>query len=97
MRLRTSNPLESIFRGVRLRTDATRRMKRRDSALCLVFKIVKRISQCWKSLNGGANLMNLALEGCVFKDSILQPRQSFQVQAAADQPTTNLEGSFHNP
>ena len=41
--------------------------------------------------------MNMALEGCVFKDSILQPRQSFQVQAAADQPTTNLEGSFHNP
>ena len=85
MHLRTSNPLESIFRGRgRLRTDATRRMKRRDSALCLVFKIVNRISQCWKSLNGRANLMSLALEGCVFKDGILQPRESFQVQAAAD-------------
>ena len=36
--LRTTNPLESVFSAVRLRTDATRRMKRRDSALYLVFK-----------------------------------------------------------
>ena len=35
--LRTTNPLESVFSAVRLRTSATRRMKRRDSALYLVF------------------------------------------------------------
>ena len=35
--LKTTNPLESIFAGVRLRTDATKRM---HSALFLVFKIV---------------------------------------------------------
>ena len=62
--LRTSNPIESIFSGVRLRTDATRRMRRRDNALYLVFKIVERLSQNWRSLNGGANLMTLVLEGC---------------------------------
>ena len=70
--LRTTNPLESIFSGVRLRTDATRRMRRRDNALYLVFKIVERLSQNWRSLNGGANLMTLVLEGCIFKDGILQ-------------------------
>jgi len=70
--LRTSNPIESIFSGVRLRTDATRRMRRRDNALYLVFKIVERLSQNWRSLNGGANLMALVLEGCKFKDGILQ-------------------------
>lgn len=70
--LRTSNPIESIFSGVRLRTDATRRMRRRDNALYLVFKIVERLSQNWRSLNGGANLMTLVLEGCKFKDGILQ-------------------------
>ena len=84
MHLRTSNPLESIFSGVRIRTDATRRMKRRDSALYLVFKIVERLSQRWRSLNGGVNLMSLVLEGCVFKDGILQLKESYQMQAAAD-------------
>ncbi|MCH7800340.1 MAG: IS256 family transposase [Chloroflexi bacterium] len=82
--LRTSNPLESIFSGVRIRTDATRRMKRRDSALYLVFKIVERLSQRWRSLNGGENLMSLVLEGCVFKDGILQLKDTYQMQAAAD-------------
>ena len=37
--LRISNPLESVFSGVRIRTDAARRMKRRDSALYLLFKV----------------------------------------------------------
>ena len=70
--LRTTNPLESIFSGVRLRTDATRRMRRRDNALYLVFKIVQRLSRNWRALNGGANLMTLVLEGYKFKDGILQ-------------------------
>ena len=35
--LRTTNPLESVFRAVRLRTDVAKRMKRRDSVLYLVF------------------------------------------------------------
>ena len=70
--LRTTNPLESVFSGVRLRTDATRRMRRRDNALYLVFKIVERLSRNWRSLNGGGNLMTLVLEGYTFKDGILQ-------------------------
>jgi putative transposase len=70
--LRTTNPLESIFSDVRLRTDVARRMRRRDNALYLVFKIVKRLSRNWRTLNGGANLMTLVLGGCEFKDGILQ-------------------------
>jgi transposase-like protein len=70
--LRTTNPIESIFSGVRLRTDAARRIRRRDNALYLVFKIVERLSRNWRALNGGANLMTLVLEGCIFKDGILQ-------------------------
>jgi transposase-like protein len=70
--LRTTNPIESIFSRVRLRTDAAKRIRRRDNALYLVFKIVERLSRNWRSLNGGANLMALVLEGCTFKDGILQ-------------------------
>ena len=70
MHLRTSNPIESIFSGVRLRTDATKRMRRRETALYLVFKVIQRLGQNWRALNGGENLMALVLEGCVFEDGI---------------------------
>ena len=69
--LRTTNPLESVFSAVRLRTDATRRMKRRDSALYLVFKVSLRLSERWRPLNGGRNLMGLLVDGAKFKDGIL--------------------------
>jgi transposase-like protein len=68
--LRTSNPVESIFAGVRLRTNAAKRMRRREAALYLVFKLIQRLSGNWRALNGGQNLMALVLEGCVFRDGI---------------------------
>jgi putative transposase len=74
--LRTTNPLESVFGGVRLRTDATRRMRCRENALYLVFKIVERLSQTWRNLNGGANLMRLILEGRTFKDGMLEQQKT---------------------
>ena len=70
--LRTSNPLESIFSGVRIRTDAAKRLRCRNNALYLVFKIVERLSGNWRALNGGANLMTLVLARCSFRDGILQ-------------------------
>ena len=69
--LRTTNPLESVFSAVRLRTDAARRMKRRDSALYLVFKVVSRLSERWKPLYGGRNLMKLLMDGARFEDGVL--------------------------
>ncbi len=42
--LRTSNPIESIFAGVRLRTNASKRLQVRENALYLVFKLVLRLS-----------------------------------------------------
>jgi putative transposase len=80
--LRTSNPIESIFSGVRLRTDAAKRLRQREAALYLVFKIVERLSRNWRTLNGGATLMTLLLEGCVFKNGVLQPRPAPEAIAA---------------
>jgi transposase-like protein len=74
--LRTTNPLESIFSGVRLRTNAAKRIRRRDNALYLVFKIVERLSRHWRPLNGGVNLMTLVLEGENFKDGILKRQET---------------------
>ena len=81
--LRTSNPIESIFSGVRLRTDATKRMRQRETALYLVFKVIQRLGQNWRALNGGENLMALVLEGGVFKDGIRQRKPAPELVASA--------------
>jgi putative transposase len=71
--LRTTNPLESVFAGVRLRTDAAKRMRQRETALYLVFKLIERLSARWRCLNGGATLMQLVLDGDMFVDGVRQP------------------------
>ena len=65
--------IESVFSGVRLQTDATRRMRWWDNVIYLVYKIVERPNQNWRFLNRGANLMALVLKGYTFKDRVLRP------------------------
>ena len=71
LHLRTSNPIESVFAGVRLRTNVAKRARVRENALYLVFKIVERLGQHWRVLNGGATVMTLVLAGARFSDGIL--------------------------
>lgn len=83
--LRTSNPIESVFSTVRLRTHAAKRLRTRENALYLVFKIIERLGQRWRSLNGGANLMALVIDGWEFRDGLLVKsgeKEAFEAQAA---------------
>lgn len=66
--LRTSNPIESLFAGVRLRTDVAKRMRRRENALYRVFKIAQRIEHSWRPLSGGLTITTLLLGGARFVD-----------------------------
>jgi transposase-like protein len=68
--VRTSNPIESIFAGVRLRTAATKRMRVRENALYLVFKLVTRLSLNWRGINA-PNQLKLLLAGHQFQDGQL--------------------------
>jgi len=68
--VRTSNPIESIFAGVRLRTQTTKRMRVRENALYLVFKLVTRLSLNWRSINA-PNQLRLLLAGYQFQDGQL--------------------------
>jgi putative transposase len=81
--LRTSNPIESIFAGVRLRTDAAKRLRSRENVLYLVFKLIERLSGNWRALNGGENLMWLVLDGAEFRDGLHQPRHPAAADAVA--------------
>ncbi len=68
--LRTSNPIESIFSGVRLRTNASKRIRVRENALYLVFKLVLRLSLNWRGFNA-PNQLRLLLTGHQFRDGQL--------------------------
>ncbi len=68
--LRTSNPIEPIFSGVRLRTNASKRLRVPDNALYLVFKLVLRLSLNWRGINA-PNQLRLLLDGHQFQDGQL--------------------------
>jgi putative transposase len=72
--LRTSNPIESIFAGVRLRTNAAKRMRVRENALYLIFKLVCRLSLNWRAINA-PNQLRLLIAGHQFRDGklVLEP------------------------
>jgi transposase-like protein len=50
--IKSTNVIESIFSAVKLRTDAARRIRRRDSATYLVFKLLIAAERRWHRLNG---------------------------------------------
>ena len=50
--LKTTNPIESLFSAVKLRTKAARRLRTRMSAVCLVFKVLKQSERRIRRING---------------------------------------------
>ena len=50
--IKSTNVIESMFSAVKLRTDAARRIPRRDSALYLVFKLLTSQQHRWKKIHG---------------------------------------------
>jgi len=67
--LRTSNPIESTFSTVRLRTRRTRGCLSRTTALTMVFQLCLCASKRWKKLSG-YDLLGKVVEGIVFKDGV---------------------------
>ncbi len=73
--LRTTNPVESMFATVRLRTNKTRGMLTRDTMLTMVFKLSQSAQQRWRRLNGTERLGEL-IEGVKFVDGIKQEKEA---------------------
>lgn len=67
--LRTTNPIESTFATVRLRTAKTRGCVSRESILAMVFMLVKSAERHWRKLNGIPRLAQV-IEGVAFKDGV---------------------------
>jgi transposase-like protein len=67
--IRTTNPIESTFSTVRLRTDKTRGCLSRETTLTMVFKLFESAQKRWRRLNGAQYLSDV-LEGVEFQDGI---------------------------
>jgi putative transposase len=78
--VRSSNPIESTFATVRLRTDKTKGCLSRETALAMVFKLAKSAKRHWRRLNGPDRLGQL-IEVVRFRDG--QALQDAEDQAAA--------------
>jgi hypothetical protein len=67
--IRTTNPIESTFATVRLRTDKTRGCVSKDTILALVFKLVQSAEKRWLRIRGFKYLADV-IEGVPFKDGL---------------------------
>jgi transposase-like protein len=68
--LRTTNPIESTFATVRLRTTRTKGSGTRKACLTMVFKLMQSASRRWRTLNG-AKLLPEIIAGITFTDGII--------------------------
>lgn len=65
--IRTTNPIESTFATVRLRTKRTKGSGSRTACLAMVFKLVMLASKNWNLL-AGSNLIQKVISGVQFRD-----------------------------
>ena len=67
--LRTTNPIESTFATVRLRTYRTKGAGSRSACLAMAFKLIESAQKRWRKLKGGA-LLPEVIAGVLFKDGM---------------------------
>lgn len=73
--IRTTNPIESAFATVRLRTKKCRNCGSRDTTLAMVFKLMESAQKRWIKIRG-FNLLTLVVNNVKFKDGIQVVEQS---------------------
>lgn len=65
--IRTTNPIESTFATVRLRTKRARNCGSRETTLAMVYKLLESAQKNWKRIKG-FNLLALVVNNVTFKD-----------------------------
>jgi transposase-like protein len=67
--IRTTNPIESTFSTVRLRTKRARNCGSRETTLAMVYKLLESAQKGWKRLKGFA-LLTLVVNNVKFQDGV---------------------------
>jgi transposase-like protein len=79
--LRTTNPIESPFAALRLRTDAAKRYKKVENATAVIFKMLLLTERRFRRLNAPEQMKRVFL-GVQFEDGI-EIQQEWEHRAAA--------------
>ena len=80
--LKTTNPIESTFATVRLRTKVTKGPGSRAAGLSMAYKLIEAAQQRWRSINA-PHLVRLVRAGAVFHAGALVGRPGNQQDTAA--------------
>ena len=80
--LKTTNPIESTFATVRLRTKVTKGPGSRAAGLAMAFKLIESAEQRWRAVNG-PHLVALVRAGTRFEKGVIVERQQPDQEAVA--------------
>jgi putative transposase len=81
--IRTTNPIESTFATVRLRTHKTKGCLSRSTGLAMVFKLMQAAEKKWRRLTGAQRMAEI-ITGVKFKDGIaVNSNEKIQTKIAA--------------
>jgi transposase-like protein len=82
LHLKTTNPIESTFATVRLRTRVTKGPGSRAAGLAMAFKLIEAAQDRWRALNG-PHLVALVRAGARFEKGVIIERDQQDQEAAA--------------
>jgi transposase-like protein len=80
--LKTTNPIESTFATVRLRTKVTKGPGSKAAGLAMAYKLIEAAQDRWRSINA-AHLVALVRAGAKFERGVMTERPSEQNQEVA--------------
>ena len=80
--LKTTNPIESTFSTVRLRTTVTKGPGSRAAGLAMAFKLIEAAQDRWRAVNG-PHLVALVRAGARFEKGVIVERQQQDQEAVA--------------
>jgi transposase-like protein len=81
--LRTTNPIESSFATVKLRTKVTKGAGSRATATAMAFKLLQECQKKWRKIRGGKEEIQNVLGGLEYKDGVVVTPSSHQEVAAS--------------
>ena len=82
LHLKTTNPIESTFATVRLRTKVTKGPGSRAAGLAMAFKLIESAQTRWRAVNG-PHLVALVRAGAKFHKGVMIERPNDQLQEVA--------------
>jgi len=80
--IRTTNPIESSFATVKLRTKVTKGAGSKETAVVMAFKLLNECQHKWRKLRGHEEFKKL-LKGVEYKDGLMIPHAQHHEHAAS--------------